>query len=134
MIYHFECEDCEIIEEVQESIQDGPPFLVSCPGCGEKMNQIYGCNFILKGNNWPGKDLKKREYNMTKEKEKMEAQFSEDARNQRIVEEVTEVRRQGRAAIQKLAEDKPQKLADYHDAFKKGHRAKGKSYKAKDVK
>ncbi|MHA2215702.1 MAG: hypothetical protein ACXADW_02850 [Candidatus Hodarchaeales archaeon] len=63
---------------------------------------------------------------MAEEKEKNEQQSIEDERNQRVVDEVTQVRRKGKKASEKLRQESPQKWSDYNKAMKKGHRAKRK--------
>lgn len=130
MRYEFECEKCVIIIEHYLPITEGPGS-IDCPKCGEKMRHLLGCNFILKGDNWAGKDLKKRERAMDKSREENDAQLDEDNSNQRIVEEVTAVRRQGSNASRKLREENPQKMKDYKKAIKRGYRAKPKSYNLK---
>jgi putative FmdB family regulatory protein len=56
--YSYKCKDCgTLIEEVYQNITDEP--LKECPECkGELVRLIGGCNFILKGGGWPGKDIK----------------------------------------------------------------------------
>ena len=95
------------------------------------MHHVFGGAFILKGDGWPGKSLKSSEYAVGKAKEETDHKLQEDARNQRVVEEVMAVRRKGRAATDRLKQDNPQKFKDYQSAVKSGYRAKGKSYKAK---
>lgn len=130
MLYEFICE-CGNKLEFNNPIKEGPPKEVWCEKCNNKMTQEFCTNFVLKGDGWAGKDLKKRNYEASREKEKMEAQFSEDARNQRIVNDVTDIRRKGKKATEKLKKDNPQKFKDYQDAMKKGYRAKTKSFKTK---
>jgi predicted nucleic acid-binding Zn ribbon protein len=139
MRYEFECQKCGNIEEFNRSIKEGPPQLVHCPLCEEidnefvQMNHVFGTNFILKGDGWPGKDLKAHEHRMGKAKEETDSQLSEDSRNQRVVEEVMSVRRQGRQATDRFKQDNPQKFKDYQDAISKGYRAKAKSFEVKNV-
>lgn len=125
MIYNFECECGAEFETVNIPIKDGPPKEVVCINCGEKMSQVFGGNFVLKGD-WPGKLLKKRSYDSGAAKERNDQQFEDDKRNDRIVEECLETRRKGRKAVEQEKAKNPQKWKDYADATKKGHRAKKK--------
>ena len=83
----------------------------------------------LKEMDGPEKNLKVVINNMDKSRESNDSQLAEDSRNQRIVDEVMDVRRQGSKATAQLKKDNPQKFKDYQSAIKQGYRAKGKSYK-----
>lgn len=138
MRYEFICDECGAEQEFYKSIKEGPPKKVLCTECtaasgGAKvfMRHVLGGNFILKGEGWAGKDLKKAERKNAEANEQTEAMLKRDADNQRIVEEVTEVRRKGKAATDQLKRDKPQKFKDYESAMAEGYRAKPKSYRAK---
>lgn len=139
MRYEFHCDECGDDREFFRSIKDGPPKKVICPRCtakagGEKtfMRHIMGGNFILKGDGWAGKDLKKAERQNAIATEETEAMLKRDADSQRVVEEVTEVRRQGSKATEALKRDNPQKFKDYESAVSEGYRAKPKSYRITD--
>lgn len=58
--YSYKCKTCgELFEDIWQSINDEP--LNKCPECGGLIvRQISSCNFILKGQNWPGKDIKEK--------------------------------------------------------------------------
>ncbi len=131
MRYEFQCSGCGEVKEFFASIHDGPPSDVKCIQCGWLMIHQLSCNFILKGDGWAGKDLKKSETAREVAREKNDAQLDEDNRSQRVVDEVMDVRRQGKKASEQLKKDKPQKIAEYREATKKGYRAKQKSYKLK---
>jgi putative FmdB family regulatory protein len=143
MRYEFHCDGCGEEKEFFKSIKDGPPKKVICPRCTAKaggkkifMRHVMGGNFILKGDGWAGKDLKRAERQNAIATEETEAMLKRDADNQRIVEEVTEIRRQGSAATEQLKRDKPQKFKDYESALSEGYRAEPKSYnlKSSDIK
>jgi putative FmdB family regulatory protein len=58
-MYEFKCHDCEIIIEEEHSMKDAPSE-TECPSCHETVGRFYGnMNFILKGENWPGKIVKR---------------------------------------------------------------------------
>jgi putative FmdB family regulatory protein len=123
-IYEFCCDNCGKIMELYRSFKKGPPSTIYCLSCHQKMHQVFNCNFILKGDDWPGKSLKERKYKAAEQREKTDQQFTEDKRNDRVVNEVTEVRRKGKKAKKQLQKDNPQKWHDYMNAMQKGHRAK----------
>ena len=133
MRYEFECPECGQMEEFFNSIHDGPPGEVSCAHCEVLMHHNMGGNFVLKGDGWAGKDMKKSESATVQAKEESEHQIAEDKRNQRIVDEVTKTRRKGSRATQMLESSQPQKMKDYQEAIKKGYRAEGKSYQVKKI-
>ena len=137
MRYEFTCDVCHGQKEFFKPIAEGPPKKVLCGKCTviERkkvfMRHEFGANFILKGDGWAGKDLKKREYDNDKANADTEAMLQRDKNNKRVVEEVMEVRRQGSEATRRLKKDKPQKVKDYQDAIGQGYRADAKSYRAK---
>jgi predicted nucleic acid-binding Zn ribbon protein len=122
MRYEFLCDECELIYEVQASIRDGPPEVI-CEECEQKCHQNYGCNFILKGNGWPSKDIHKGDYLAKQEREKEEGEQQDKDRKQRIVNEVMSVRRQGRKAKRQFKKDNPQKYHEYEKAMTEGIKA-----------
>jgi len=124
--YEFACQDCDITEDFFAPMSEGPPKKVDCPKCTEAMYHVMGGNFILKGGGWPSKDFNKGDRDLVQAREETDAQFEEDNRNQRIVEEVTTTRRKGRKATDSIKSDTPQKWSDYTDAMKKGYRPKEK--------
>ena len=134
--YYFECEKCGASEEFVRSIKEGPPKGVHCVLCEQVDNELVemihqlGCNFVLKGDGWPSKEFK-GDHAFGIVKDQTDDQMREDSRNQRIVDEVTSVRRQGRAASDDMKKNNPQKYADYQSAVNKGYRAKPKSYSVK---
>ena len=103
-----------------------------CPNCEIKMSQVFGGNFILKGDGWPGKDMNRDKRAAQIEDEKNIAQLQEDQRNQRIVDEVMVERRKGSKASAEYRKNNPQKIKDYEAAVEKGYRPKkAKSYEAR---
>src|SRR5690606_30566312 len=125
MIYEFYCDKCNINKEINKPMKDGPGIVI-CDNCDTKMNQVFGANFILQGDGWPGKDMKKRSYESEKNKEMIDHTHAEMNREQRVVDEVMEVRRKGRKATEQLKKENPQKWNDYLGAMKKGVRASKK--------
>ena len=125
MIYHFSCNDCEITVEINRSMDKGPGKK-RCPECKKTMCQEFGGNFILKGEGFPGKDLNKRKYKAAEAREKNDQEYIDQGREQKVVDEVMNVRRKGKKAKEELQKDKPQKWKEYIDASKKGVRAKKK--------
>ena len=133
MRYEYECDHCGYMEDIYAPMNIGPPKDPPiCKECNIEMFHNFGTNFILVGDGFAGKDLKKREYKMAESREKNDAQLSEDSRNQRIVDEVTEIRRKGHKAVDNLKKEEPQKFKDYQHAIKNGYRSKTKSFKFKD--
>lgn len=118
-LYEFKCSECENVEQFRKSIKEGPPKKVICK-CGNEMCQNFCTNFVLKGNGWPGKELKKANYESGKSIEKINHDYDEMNRDKRIVNEVTAIRRKGRKARDQFVKDHPQKWKDYIDAVKKG--------------
>lgn len=127
--YEFVCDGCGCVEEFIRSIREGPPKDIDCSICFEPMRHVMACNFILKGTGWPGKDAKSREYAVAKSKETCDAEHAEQQRDQRLVDEVLEVRRKGRKATDTLKRDNPQKWKDYSDALKRGARGTKKYWR-----
>jgi len=123
-IYQYLCESCDCYTEVFSKIKDGPPAKVDCNNCGGKTHQIFSAGFILKGDNWPGKSLKERDYKSGVAKEEMEDIIANENRTQRIADEVAQVRRQGKKATRKLKEENPAKYKEYIQGLKKGVRGK----------
>lgn len=127
MIYEFVCPSGHK-REYCESIQYGPPKNVICD-CGYKMHQVFSAGFILKGEGWPGKSLKEMDYKSGAAKEEMEDLIANENREQRIADEVAQVRRQGKKATRKLKEENPAKYKEYIKGLKKGVRGKNVSKK-----
>lgn len=58
-IYEFKCNDCEVYIEEEHAMKDAPSE-TECPECGKSVGRFYGnMNFILKGEDWPGKIVKR---------------------------------------------------------------------------
>ena len=59
MIYQYRCPDGHIFEEEQAMVEDLPAWL-SCIVCHKTSHLIVtgGSGFILRGGNWPGKEIK----------------------------------------------------------------------------
>jgi len=59
--YVFKCKKCAITFDVQGSMQR-PPQKKKCPHCKIMCERYYGsgsANFVLKGDGWPSKNIKK---------------------------------------------------------------------------
>ncbi len=57
-IYEFKCSVCEIIQEEIHSMKDAPSES-KCEQCDGVIKRFYGqCNFALKGQGWPSKNIK----------------------------------------------------------------------------
>ena len=57
-VYEFSCKKCEILVEEVHPMKDAPSE-AECPECGETIKRHYGSmNFVLKGEGWPGKNIK----------------------------------------------------------------------------
>lgn len=60
-IYDYKCEACDDTFEHEQSMSS--PKLKKCAKCGEpKLKRLIskGAGFILKGQNWPGRDIKRK--------------------------------------------------------------------------
>ena len=124
MIYEFECEKCGNIEDINAPMKDGPHKKIVCPTCGAFMNRLFCANFILLGEGWAGKDLKKKDYEGGKAREEVEHRLNQDKSDQKLVKDILQVRRQGRKATEQYKKDNPTKWKDYQKALKRGVRAK----------
>ena len=50
-IYEYECQSCEQVTEISQSIKDAP--LAACPQCGGQVSKIISqSTFALKGGGW----------------------------------------------------------------------------------
>jgi putative FmdB family regulatory protein len=57
-IYEFKCNDCKLILEETHTMANAPSE-TECPDCGKIVPRHYGSlNFALKGDGWPGKNIK----------------------------------------------------------------------------
>jgi len=57
--YEFKCRDCDIIICEEHSMKDAPSE-TECPECSNAVERFYGgLNFVLKGEYWPGKIVKR---------------------------------------------------------------------------
>ena len=122
MRYEFECSKCEHIQEIEAPISQGPPPTILCEKCGALMTRIYECTFLLLGDGWPGRDIKKKELEGGKAKEEVEDQFNKDRSDKKLINEVLQVRRKGHKATAQYKKDNPAKWKDYQKAIKKGVR------------
>ena len=121
--YVFICDECNNSIEVVKSMKEGPPKGARCE-CGSPMYLDLSCNFILKGDGWPGKDLNKRKFESDKAFEETKEMIKADDRAQRIVNEVGAIRRKGRKATNECKKDHPEKFKEYTKALAKGYRGK----------
>jgi len=129
MNYYFICDNCGHNTEFKKSMKEGPPYNVDCDQCSKQMRHELGGNFILKGNGWPSKDINKSQYLSGQMREENDQKHLEDQRNNRLVDEVLQVRRKGKKAMKQFSTDNPQKIKDYKSALKKGYRAKNNKSK-----
>ena len=122
MIYHFLCDNCELVKEESASIQDGPPKEVICPECFAPMYQEFGGNFVLKGDGWAGKDLKKTDYCIRQAAEEDEQKQSDVKTKKYHASKVLSERRKGRKHWRKWRDENKAKFKDYKKALKEGIR------------
>lgn len=60
-IYEFKCPDCEFIQEEEHPMAEAPSE-TKCMDCGKTIKRYYGSmNFVLKGDGWPSKSIRKGE-------------------------------------------------------------------------
>jgi len=126
-IYEFKCPRCGNIKEEYASIKDGPPELVLCKLCFEEpqchgifMERVYSCNFVLKGENWPGKEAKAFDRKMAKSREQDEEQENERRHLATNAQQVIKERRKGRASFKEYKKKNPDKVKDYAKALGQG--------------
>lgn len=117
--YEFEC-DCGLVYQEHRSIKEGPPENPTCK-CGEKMRRLYSPNFILKGEGWAGKDIKKSSYQHAQWKEKEQQKQQDEKSDQVLANEVLKVRRKGSKAVEQYQKEHP----DSYKRYVKNMREKG---------
>ena len=66
--YDYKCPDCGTVKELFHGIKETPTF--SCI-CGSEMKKMISknVNFVLKGANWSGKNIKEKGYRLRRRKE-----------------------------------------------------------------
>jgi len=113
-IYNFICNDdeCGNQQEYWESIKNGPPKNVICSKCGSTMYQELQCNFELKGDGWPGKDIKS-DTQMGQAAEKAEEFLSKEDDKQKENKEVLSKRRLGRRKFAEWSQHNKPKVDRY---------------------
>lgn len=67
--YTYKCEKCETLSDLSHSMKESPSFL--CKTCGESLKKTVSknLNFVLKGTNWSGKNIKEKSYRAQRSKE-----------------------------------------------------------------
>jgi len=57
MLYEYQC-SCGFLSEVEHSMAENPTIV--CPKCRNQMKKVIsgGTGFVLKGPDWPGKEIK----------------------------------------------------------------------------
>jgi len=110
------------MNEFVRPIKEGPPKDVQCPECGEKMYQNYGCNFVLKGAGWAGKEAKHggKYYEDWKERERDEKRADEIRIAEGEAEEVMRHRNMGKKASKHHRERNPHLWKRYRENLRKG--------------
>jgi putative FmdB family regulatory protein len=122
-IYEFKCHECGHMDSVFAHISEGPPKEFICTECQAEMYQNWaaGGGFILKGNDWAGKDIK-RSSDIGHMHESAEEILREDKDKQKEVDEVVDVRRQGTSAVNDLKKRNPKKWERYSKASEEGYK------------
>ena len=64
--YDYQCTKCTSVQEEFHGISG--EHQISCKACGSLCKKIFslGCGFILKGDNWPSKEIKLKSQMMKK--------------------------------------------------------------------
>jgi len=66
-IYQYRCDACDNDFELMQGMND--PALKECPRCDKPITRKIGpCAFHLKGDGWPGKEIKRENQKKGKEK------------------------------------------------------------------
>lgn len=132
-IYEFKCHECGHMDSTFATMKDGPPKEFICKECGSQMHQNWaaGAGFILKGNDWAGKDIK-RSSDIGHMHESAEEILRDDKTKQSEVDEVMAVRRQGKEAVADLKKRNPKKWERYAKATEEGYQP-SKKLDAKEV-
>lgn len=67
-VYEFKCENCGEVSRKKMSYTEVKE-VAECDSCGYTAKRVWGCNFVLKGDNWPGQDLRRKPGKSEKSKE-----------------------------------------------------------------
>jgi len=125
MRYEFRCHKCGFIQEINRPIKEGPPEFLVCPICDDKMYNVLGGNFILKGDGWPGKSIKlERTGEDPKAIEKTEKMRDELRAAQELSNEVLAERRKGTRHWREYKKKHPDKVEKYYQNLARGIRGK----------
>ena len=67
--YDYRCTKCEIEENITHSMTESPTIL--CSKCGAEMKKTVpkSVNFVLKGANWAGKNIREKGYREQRRRE-----------------------------------------------------------------
>lgn len=119
-IYEYECDNCsKKIDEFKAADKASEPVI--CPSCSNKMRRIYSFEFILKGDNWPGKEIQRQRFN---ERDKNEESMHNDDIAQKEADMVLKERRKGRKNMEEFKKHNPQIIKRYKESLKKGIKGK----------
>lgn len=117
MRYTFKCEKCEVEDIIEKPIAEGPPEQIECLLCGGTMFHQFGTNFILKGDDWPGKTIKQasdRGVEAFEEAQRIRKNEKE------VSNEVLAERRKGRQSFREFRKRYPNKVKQYTDGVNRG--------------
>lgn len=123
MRYVFICDKCQIDKEIFNPIKVGPPKDVLCNKCGNKMYQDFDGHFVLRGDNWAGKQAR-RDNNLELSAEKAEKYLASDSDKRKESKEVIENRRKGKEHFKEWSKHNKKKVERYHNNLKDGIRVK----------
>jgi len=102
MKYDFYCEKCGNSKQIEAPIQEGPPSVIEC-SCGIAMRREYTTSFILKGDDWPGKKIKRENAREgdDSEIENFEAKMDNNRQKKELNDTVLKERRKGTQHMKK---------------------------------
>lgn len=125
MRYVLKCDKCSCEELYEAPIKEGPPQDLPCAHCDDGiMRNQFGTNFVLKGENWPGKEVKKKERRMDKEVECDQERHHQHKNTQSLQDEVLAERRKGRNHYREWRRKHPSKARRYTENLNRGIKGK----------
>jgi predicted nucleic acid-binding Zn ribbon protein len=104
MKYEYECEECGVTDCVDYPMGQAPEAIICL--CGGQMSRVFSCNFILKGSDWPGKEVGK--------------QRDKEHKDQKFQNEMLTERRQGTEHWKEFQKKNPDKAKRYTENLKRG--------------
>jgi hypothetical protein len=119
MKYTLKCDKCDFEETAMASIHDGPPENLPCAMCkeGTMYNQL-GTNFILRGDGWTGKNIKRN--NEEKAAEALKEAAKQRRSDQELSNAVLAERRKGRVNWERYQKNHPDKVKRYKENLSRG--------------